>query len=420
MNLINIIPYLIVIFIGNILYSICFGKLINQKFKFNLRNIFLTFIYASILCIINSLPNLTVQIILRLVVGTIYYYLIFSQSLKKTIIGFIFIYSITILTELFYTNLYGYLKIITDNASVDSLNIIRLSISIFVCSTVFVLFFIPLLQKIFIKIFKLLIKSATLTNVVYIMFIVSGILGLTNVENFYQHNSIYLLISLIIIFAILFTIIVKVTTHRDYLKESNQKLTAYNDSYNKFLKDYKIYMHNIKHKLKSVKNYGDEKVNELIDDILEEKTSFDIKNNDMYNLPNGIKATVAERLYNTKLDVLIDNKIKGDPFKNLSARSFNETSTCLGIVLDNAVEASELVKNPVIVLDLKEDKNNIYIKIGNKFKNNIDLAALGSFNYSTKNRGSGFGLFSIIRSKKIKEQISIINDIFYIELKITK
>lgn len=420
MNLIDIIPYLIVIFIGNILYSICFGKLINQKFKFNPRNIFLTLIYASILCIANSSSNLTLQIILRLVIGTIYYYLIFNQSLKNTIIGYIFTYSITILIELFYTNLYGYLKIITDNTTVDSLNIIKLSASVFDCSTVFILFSIPLFQKIFIKLYKLLIKSTTLKNVVYILFITVNVIGLTNVENFYQHNSIYLLITLIIIFAVLFTMIVKVTSNRDYLKESNQKLSAYNDSYNKFLKDYKIYMHNIKHKLKSVKNYGDEKVNELIDDILEEKTHFDIKNNDIYKLPNGIKATVAERLYNTNLDVLIDNKIKGDPFKNLSARSFNETSTCLGIVLDNAVEASELVKNPVIVLDLKEDKNNIYIKIGNKFKNNINLEELGSFNYSTKNRGSGFGLFSIMHSKKIKEQISIINDIFYIELKIAK
>ena len=58
--------------------------------------------------------------------------------------------------------------------------------------------------------------------------------------------------------------------------------------------------------------------------------------------------------------------------------------------------------------------------MGNNFKNSIDIEELGKKYYSTKNRGSGLGLFSIKNNKIIKERISIINDFYFIELKIKK
>ncbi len=417
---VNTLPYFVVIFIGNILYNICFGKLINQKFNINFRNILITITCSLLIFAINNIHIIWIKMFISLIIGTFNDFFIFSCKFKESFIGYMIIYILIVLFELFYTNLFGVLNIISDSNSAIYLNFIKLTISFIICISVYVGFIINKIVLLLKKLFNILYKNTNLTNIVFLIFVVASILSLTNVETFYHNGAIYLLLSLIIIFAILFTLIIKTTTNVAYLKDSNNKLAVYNDNYGKFLKEYKLYKHNIKHKLKSVKAYGNKKVNELIDDILEEETTFAIKNNDLYNLPNGIKGAMAERLYNVDLDVLVYNKIKGDPFKNLSARSFNETSTCLGIALDNAVEASELVKNPVIVIDLNEDDDNIYIKVGNKFKNNIDFIELGNLNYSTKNRGSGFGLFSIMKSKRIKEKISIINDFFYIELKISK
>ena len=116
----------------------------------------------------------------------------------------------------------------------------------------------------------------------------------------------------------------------------------------------------------------------------------------------------------------MDNKIKNDPFSKLSPKVFNSISECIGIALDNAIEASEVTDNPIILMDLFEDEENIFIKIGNNFCNSIDIDELGSIYYSTKNRGSGLGLFSIMRNHLVKEKIDIINDFYYIKLQIKK
>ena len=109
-----------------------------------------------------------------------------------------------------------------------------------------------------------------------------------------------------------------------YLKKSNKKLIEYNDKYGKFLDEYKIYKHNIKNKLTGMKAFGNKKINALIDDLLEEETTFSIKNNNLYNVPKGIKGIVAEKLYNTKINVIIDNKLKKDPFIKMSPQEFNK------------------------------------------------------------------------------------------------
>ena len=137
-------------------------------------------------------------------------------------------------------------------------------------------------------------------------------------------------------------------------------------------------------------------------------------------VPNGIKGIVAEKLYNKDYDIMIHNKIKTDYFSKLSPQAFNSISECLGIALDNAIEACEETENPVITMDIYENKDNVCIKIGNTFKNCIDIDRIGNKYYSTKNRGSGLGLFSIKKNKLVKEKITIINDIYYIDLQIKK
>ena len=169
-----------------------------------------------------------------------------------------------------------------------------------------------------------------------------------------------------------------------------------------------------------MKSFGNKKINSLIDDLILEENNFDIKNNNIYNVPNGIKGIVAEKLYNAKIDVITSNKISNDPFINLSPKAFNSISECIGIALDNAIEASKETKNPVITLELYERKEYIVITIGNNFCNNIDFEKLGEKYYSTKKRGSGLGLFSIMKNKLVKEKISIVNDFYNIELQIKK
>lgn len=407
-------------FLCMILYNISYSKINNEKINFNLKNI-LIMLTAAILNLTNLYYNpVVIKVICNIVIFCTQLKLIFKNEWKKIIVNYILVCMILFVLETFFTNLSLKFGILHDNLSANTISYINLLLTIIVQISEYVLVSIEFIKKYLQKAVYYFESNKAITNTLYLLFFTIIILSIFNVENFANNYSTLLIFILTIIFAILFLVIIQSKYREEILKISNKKLIDYNDNYGKFLDDYKIYKHNINHKLSSMKAYGNKKINALIDDLLEEETTFTIKNNELYNIPNGIKGIVAGKLYNKDYHVIIDNKIKKDPFIKLDAKSFNSISECIGIALDNAIEASEETEEPIILIDLKEDKENIYLKIGNNYCNGIDLDNIGNKYYSTKNRGSGLGLFSIKQNNLVKEQIEIINNFYYIKLQIKK
>lgn len=400
--------------------DLCYAKLNNTKLIINKKNI-LIIVLTSILVLCNNLyTNDEIKTVFSFAVICYNFKLIYKKDIKNVIISYIMIFLILMLLEIITTNCLSATKIMNSGSVAHALNYIKLGLSICIGGLEYLIFCIKPINNLLQKSLKFIIMNSSVSNIAYLMFLTMAILGMLNVKTFASNNSIQFIICLVIIFIILFAFVFKSKTTEIALKDSNKRLIDYNDKYGKFLDEYKIYKHNIKNKLYAIKSYGNKKVNALIDDLLEEETNFSIKNNNLYNVPKGIKGIVAEKLYNSNLNVIVDNKIKNDPFSKLPPKVFNSISECIGIALDNAIEASEVTDNPIILMDLFEDEENIFIKIGNNFCNSIDIDELGSIYYSTKNRGSGLGLFSIMRNHLVKEKIDIINDFYYIKLQIKK
>ena len=80
--------------------------------------------------------------------------------------------------------------------------------------------------------------------------------------------------------------------------------------------------------------------------------------------------------------------------------------------LDNAIEASLNSKNKVVVINLYDDENNIYVEIKNSFAHNLDIDNLGKLNYSTKGKQRGLGLFSILRDNEASLKVRVVNNYF--------
>lgn len=419
-ELVSLIPYFIATFICNTFLNLCYAKLNDHSFKINKNNLLIMTITSVVTMLNNTYVNYELKILLTMIILCTSYKLIFKDNFKRTIISFVIIYSIMLLLEIIITSILSSIGLLQNGDTANFLTIIKICLSIFIGLIEYVIFSVKIIRKGFKKLLKFFLQNMNALNIAYLMFLTMSILGIFNIHNFASDNSIQLIVLLIIMFAILFAIIIKSKAHEEILKNSNQKLIDYNERYGQFLDEYKIYKHNIKHKLAGIKTFGNTKINALIDDLLEEETHFTIRNNNLYNVPKGIKGIVAERLYNVNISVIVDNKIENDPFIKLSPKEFNAVSEAIGICLDNAVEASLETENPIITFDLNEDDEYIYIKTGNNFCNRIDIDELGDKYYSTKNRGSGLGLFSIIQNKLIKEKISIINDFYYIELKVKK
>lgn len=400
--------------------DLCYAKLNNTKLIINKKNI-LIIVLTSILVLCNNLyTNDEIKTVFSFAVICYNFKLIYKKDIKNIIISYIIIFLILILLEILLTTGLSELKILNSNNGAMLITYLKLCLSICIGLIEYIIFSIKPMKRLLQKSLKYLITNSSVTNISYLMYLTTAILGMLSVKNFSSSNEIHFLICLVIIFIILFAFVFKSKTTEIALKDSNKRLIDYNDKYGKFLDEYKIYKHNIKNKLYAIKSYGNKKVNALIDDLLEEETNFSIKNNNLYNVPKGIKGIVAEKLYNSNLNVIVDNKIKNDPFSKLPPKVFNSISECIGIALDNAIEASEVTENPIVLVDLFEDEENIFIKIGNNFRNSIDIDELGSIYYSTKNRGSGLGLFSIMRNHLVKEKIDIINDFYYIKLQIKK
>ena len=338
--------------------------------------------------------------------------LLFQDSLKKILINYVFLYLLILLIEISLTNIAYYFKFFINSDSANSLSYSTVLLTFSISIVQYIIILIPISRNFF--------KSNTIKATIILIFLTIDMIATFNIENFGNKNSIQSIIILLIIYIYLFTDIIRLRYHEETLKNSNHKLIEYNSKYAKFLDEYKIYKHNINHKLSGMKAFGNKKINSLIDELLNKETTFSVRNNNIYKVPNGIKGIVAEKLYNKNYDIMIHNKIKKDYFSKLSPQAFNSISECLGIALDNAIEACEETENPVITIDIYENKENVCIKIGNTFKNCIEIDEIGSKYYSTKNRGSGLGLFSIKKNKLIKEKITIINDIYYIELQIKK
>lgn len=419
-EIIELVFCFISIVISVFFYNVCYCKLNSEKLEFNKKNI-LTIGITSIFVLFNNLYiNNELKTVFSLIIICTNFKIIYQKDLKNVIISYIVIFLILVSLEIIFTTILSAMNILNSTDVSTLINYTKLGLSTCLGLIEYFIFCIKPIKKSLKKALSFLIANSSASNISYLMFLTTAILGMLSVKNFSNSNSSQFLICLLIIFIILFAVVFKTKTSEILLKDSNKRLIDYNDKYGKFLDEYKIYKHNIKHKLSAMKAYGNKKINALIDDLLEEETTFSVKNNNLYNVPNGIKGLVAEKLYNVNIDVLIDNKIKDDPFKKLSPKAFNALSESLGIVLDNAIEASEETENPIVVVDLYENEEDIFIKVGNNFCNSIDIDDIGTKYYSTKNRGSGLGLFSIVRNNLVKEKINIINDFYYIELQIKK
>lgn len=413
---INFISFSLITFISLIFYNLCYAKLNNHKIK----NI-LIMLMAVILIMINNKFNLILfKIMINVVIFSLELKLLFKDSFIKVFVNYVLLYLLTIIIEIILTNILLLSGLITNNTTANSLNFINIFLTLIICMIQYCIFSIGIIRNFFQNIIHYFMTNHTIKNLIILIFLSIVLIAMINIENFGNKNSIKLMIFLLIIFVYLFTDIVRLRYHEETLKNSNHKLMEYNSKYAKFLDEYKIYKHNINHKLSGMKAFGNKKINSLIDELLNKETTFSIRNNNIYKVPNGIKGIVAEKLYNKDYDIMIHNKIKKDYFSKLSPQAFNSISECLGIALDNAIEACEETENPVITIDIYENKENVCIKIGNTFKNSIDIDKIGNKYYSTKNRGSGLGLFSIKKNKFIQEKITIINDIYFIELQIKK
>lgn len=95
---------------------------------------------------------------------------------------------------------------------------------------------------------------------------------------------------------------------------------------------------------------------------------------------------------------------------------------CLGILLDNAMEAAKISKHPCITLILLQTEGELLAAVANSYDKKPDLASMSHDHYTTKGSGHGTGLLSLRKIiRKYPGCVSGMNlkdEMFYYEIRI--
>lgn len=402
---------------------LAFKLLTNHKEKIYWKYITLTILFSGI-CTLEYKYNLdTLNTITSMMSYFILYYLVFRKSIKETIYYGTAIFIIGTLIDIFTMFRSGILEVIEWNID---LVIIR-GIDTFIMEILLIgISSIKKVQDCAQALYKKIKKS----KIPYLRFllIMTFLLSLSLTFFYIIRNnimtdipmSLYLLIVSSVAFVALYI-------NREYnfysLKETNENIIKSNEFYLDVVTDYRILKHNIIAQLNGVKSVANKESRKLIDDLIEQYNNSTHNVQDIKKMPVGINGLVYEKIYtfnNKEVRIGIDNKIESKVFDNLTPRTYNLLCEALGILLDNALQATEKAKEKILMIDMREDEASYQIKIINTFEEFLEIEKLGTLKYSTKTTGHGLGLFSLIGKNKLKLKTSVINDLFLSEIIIDK
>lgn len=249
------------------------------------------------------------------------------------------------------------------------------------------------------------------------------------IPNFWENFTLESLMA-IFLFFIVFNLILSLIFEidkREALNKNYKKIVEYSEFTEGLLTEYKSFVHEYKNKLFTIKGLANPKNKELhdyIDSILDEK----VMNNyrwllELKNIPiAGAKGLINFKLLKMKelnidVEVYISEEIATLKEDFLSNKEKNDLYTLLGIILDNAIEASLESVDKMISLQLYKENEDIVILIANTFKQ-IQLDHMEEKGFSSKGENRGIGLYlfqNIIKHSNVFFKETSIFDNFFIQ-----
>lgn len=247
----------------------------------------------------------------------------------------------------------------------------------------------------------LFMKNKKLINQLYVFFIILYLILSKNglelvLKSNYYINILFILGAIFIIF-----IILKNESKYEQLKDKNKQMLNYVTKYEKIITAQGKANHEFKNQLMVIRGYAQMNSNKIIDYIDEivkdsNKAGSSYLISQLNNFPDG---GIKGLLY-YKLSIMEDEKIKysinvekgvKSSLKSLNIGDYKNITKILGVLLDNAIDASKKSKHKKINISVIKDKKNIVFKIYNTYKGKIDIEKVGT-GYTSKGKGHGYGL----------------------------
>ena len=355
---------------------ICIIHMIEFKLLFNLdfsKAIFLTFICTIVL----MLPDIMQLLIATKILGISKE--IFCDKYAGSIIANITMCILFIMVTLL---LRKPLKKLLKTEISDNTKIIVLSIFTFICITIFFYIFAS-------------------------KFRIDG-------------NSIPYLLAILVFSVVLFSLI-KQTIDNYKLTSEYDKLLEFMTTYENEIENQRILRHEVKNEFRTIRakicdKQENKEIIEYIDEIVKDKYEVDKEKYAKFGYlpPNGIKGlfyfkTQEAEKRNINVAINISKKVKNSIVYNLNIKQQRDFGRIIGVILDNAIEASaETEKKQIGIEAYVNLESEFKLIVSNTFNNNIEENKIGKEKFSTKGKNRGHGLLLV-------KQLVNKNDIFELE-----
>ena len=193
------------------------------------------------------------------------------------------------------------------------------------------------------------------------------------------------------------------------------------NNYEKIIDDQGKKNHEYNNQLLILMGYIDnkKKLKEYLNTIIDDhKTGQHYQIKQLSHLPKG---GIKNLLY-YKIKKMKDNNIKyylyvtdevKDKIEKFSLKDYKCLTKILGVLIDNAIDASLLSESKEVITDFKINDNYLLITISNSFSSDTEVKMIGKRKYSTKGFGHGYGLLivnEIIKTNNRFELVSDVND----------
>ena len=230
----------------------------------------------------------------------------------------------------------------------------------------------------------------------------------------------------IFILAIFSSMILKLIFNNNELQKKYNRIIKCVIEYEKTIDEQGEKNHEYNNQLIVLKGYINDKkkLNEYLDSIiLDHKTGQNYEIRQLASFPNGgLKELLYYKIsrikeYNIKYYLYV-SKEASELLNNIKLSFYIDITKVLGVLIDNAIDASLDSKEKELSLDFSSEGNQIIITISNTYNKKININNIGKDRFSSKGKGHGFGLKlvkNIINNNKNLELITEHNKKHFIQ-----
>lgn len=355
--------------------------------------------------------------------GFIFFSIVIKKQLSKEtlVIAFISYMCLVIMETLFAVSFFAakkgdFLK------QFGNLGTGKLIFALVVSISMLIIINIRPIKNLVIKLKKRLTRYKFLVPIIILVslsFEVSTIFTMMNTNN---EREVILSFSLIILIAIGIGLLWYNIYQKNYLKLINENLMINNESFMNIINNYKMFKHNITSELVAIGEIGDKNVKKLVSTYLDE---YKVNNKNcilnISRVPNGLRNLIYQKVLEHKdfrTNITVDNFLDIDLFDEISIKKICKLSQCVGIVFDNAIEASNLLEDGYIYLKFYKDKesDSYVVECQNNFNNHIEIDDYSKPIISKKEKHYGIGVSYLFKQKDITVKSNIINNNFIVKM----